>query len=196
MQRPVVFALDGVPAVTHGSQRSGGARRSAGVVSSAGDLEQQLNNSFAAQLPKALRQRRQRVAIDLILIPYHGQPTAASRRSIAVKPRAHHPLSCLCDRLYRARGRRFTVALTPSSTCRPGDVSSACCAPPVGPDQAQLAPTRPCFYSVDVIRYLQAARYPFIMPAICRGRRADDPRGPSGTRVFATTTATVGSAIP
>ena len=37
-------------------------------------LEQQLNNSFAAQLPKGLRQRRQRVAIDLTLIPYHGQP--------------------------------------------------------------------------------------------------------------------------
>ena len=37
-------------------------------------LEQQLNHSFAAQLPQALRQRRQRVAIDLILIPYHGQP--------------------------------------------------------------------------------------------------------------------------
>ena len=42
------------------------------------------------------------------------------------------------------------------------------------------------FYSVAVIRYLQAARYPFIMPVIRRGLRADDPRGPSGTRVFAT----------
>ena len=42
------------------------------------------------------------------------------------------------------------------------------------------------FYSVAVIRSLQAARYPFIMPVICRVRRADDPRGPSGTRVFAT----------
>ena len=37
-------------------------------------LEQQFNKSFAAQLPKALRERRQRLAIDLILIPYHGQP--------------------------------------------------------------------------------------------------------------------------
>ena len=42
------------------------------------------------------------------------------------------------------------------------------------------------FYRVAVIRYLQAARYPFSMPVICRGRRADDPRGPRGTRVFAT----------
>ena len=42
------------------------------------------------------------------------------------------------------------------------------------------------FYSVDVIRYLQAARYPFVRPAVCRGRKPDHPKGPSGTRVFAT----------
>jgi hypothetical protein len=40
------------------------------------------------------------------------------------------------------------------------------------------------FYSVKVIRYLQSARYPFVMPAEIRGRKPDDPRGPSGTRVF------------
>ncbi len=50
---------------------------------------------------------------------------------------------------------------------------------------------RPClllldrgFYSVDVIRYLQAARYPFLMPVVCRGRKADHPLGASGSRVF------------
>jgi hypothetical protein len=42
------------------------------------------------------------------------------------------------------------------------------------------------FYSVAVIRYLQAARYPFIMPVIIRGRKASHPKGLSGTRVFAT----------
>jgi hypothetical protein len=41
------------------------------------------------------------------------------------------------------------------------------------------------FYSVAIIRYLQAARYPFIMPAIIRGRQAAHSKGPSGTRVFA-----------
>jgi hypothetical protein len=40
------------------------------------------------------------------------------------------------------------------------------------------------FFSVGVIRYLQAARYPFLMPVVLRGRRRDDPRGPSGTRVL------------
>jgi hypothetical protein len=41
------------------------------------------------------------------------------------------------------------------------------------------------FYSVQIIRYLQAARYPFIMSAIIRGHNATHPKGPSGTRVFA-----------
>ena len=50
---------------------------------------------------------------------------------------------------------------------------------------------RPClllldrgFYSVNVIRYLQAARYPFLLPVVCRGRKADHPLGASGSRVF------------
>jgi hypothetical protein len=37
-------------------------------------LEHQLNSSFVAQLIKALRQHRQRLAIDLVLTPYHEQP--------------------------------------------------------------------------------------------------------------------------
>ena len=50
---------------------------------------------------------------------------------------------------------------------------------------------RPCllllgrgFCSVAVLRYLQAARHPFLMPLVCRGRQADHPQGPSGRRVL------------
>jgi putative transposase len=42
------------------------------------------------------------------------------------------------------------------------------------------------FYSVGVIRYLQHARYPFLMAVVCRGRKVEHPKGPSGTRVFLT----------
>ena len=41
------------------------------------------------------------------------------------------------------------------------------------------------FGSRAVIRYLYRARYPFILPVVRRGRSVDDPRGPSGTQVFA-----------
>ena len=40
------------------------------------------------------------------------------------------------------------------------------------------------FYSVAVIRYLQRARRPFLMPVVCHGRKADHPKGPSGSNVF------------
>src|SRR3954471_9868249 len=38
------------------------------------DLQRQLNAALAGHLPKALRKHLQRLAIDLTLIPYHGQP--------------------------------------------------------------------------------------------------------------------------
>src|SRR6185369_8569714 len=41
------------------------------------------------------------------------------------------------------------------------------------------------FCSVDVIRYLQAARHAWLMPLTLRGRQADHVQGPSGSRVFA-----------
>src|SRR5438132_41982 len=42
------------------------------------------------------------------------------------------------------------------------------------------------FYSVAVIRYLQAARYPFILPVVRRGLSPKHPNGPSGTWTFFT----------
>lgn len=41
------------------------------------------------------------------------------------------------------------------------------------------------FCSVDVIRYLQRARYAWLMPLVLRGRKADHVKGPSGSRIFA-----------
>lgn len=40
------------------------------------------------------------------------------------------------------------------------------------------------FWTVAVIRYLQAARSPFVMPVIARGKKADAAAGASGSRVF------------
>ena len=37
-----------------------------------------------------------------------------------------------------------------------------------------------------MVRYLQRARYPFVMPAIRRGLKPDDPGGPTGTWAFTT----------
>jgi len=41
-------------------------------------------------------------------------------------------------------------------------------------------------YSVAVVRYLQAARVPSLMPVVCHGRPPKHPKGPGGSHVFRT----------
>ena len=153
------------------------------------ELQQRLNRALRGDLPNALRRKRQPLAIDLILIPYHGQPL-------------HFP-----DEIYRGqaksgtthfhayatayvirKGLRFTVALTSVKQGEPlAEVIQRLLA------QAAKAAVRPRyllldrgFCAVDVIRYLQSSRRPFLMPVPRRGRSADHPKGASGTQIFAT----------
>ncbi|MCP4406959.1 MAG: transposase, partial [Gammaproteobacteria bacterium] len=154
----------------------------------AGVLQMQFNQSFAAQLPKGLKKRSQRLAIDLTLIPYHGQPHRCSEeiyRSQAKSGTTHFHAYATCYVVHK--GRRFTVAMMRVNQGTTMVEVLKCLI-----HQAIRAGIRPSlllldrgFYSVKVIRYLQAARYGFIMPVIIRGRNANDPRGPSATRVFA-----------
>jgi hypothetical protein len=152
-------------------------------------LQRRLNAALAGNLPRALRRRPQRLAGDLVLIPYHGQPLHDPDevyRSQAKSGTSHfHAYATL----YVIRnGYRFTVALTAVSRGEPLEAVLKRLL-----QQAAAAGIR-CrlllldrgFYSVGVIRYLQAARHPFLMPVVCRGRDLDDPRGPSGTKVFLT----------
>src|SRR5262245_22115728 len=38
------------------------------------EIQRRLNAALAGRLPRALRRRPQRLALDLTLIPYHGEP--------------------------------------------------------------------------------------------------------------------------
>jgi hypothetical protein len=152
------------------------------------ELQRQLNRALAGRLPKALRRRKQRLAIDLTLIPYHGEPfreEAEVYRSLAKQGTSH--FHAYATAYVVLKGQRFTVALTAVAKGESlKDVVQRLLrqASSVGVRPSLLLLDRG-FYSVEVIRYLQAARYPFLMPAVIRGRKADDPRGPSSTRVFA-----------
>jgi hypothetical protein len=152
------------------------------------ELQRQLNRALAGRLPKALRRRSQRLAIDLTLIPYHGEhfhdPKEVYRGQAKDGTSHFHAYATAYVVL---KGQRFTVALTAVAKGEPlKDVLQRLLkqARSVGVKPQLLLLDRG-FYSVDVIRYLQAARHPFLMPTVIRGRKADDPRGPSGTRVFA-----------
>ncbi len=129
------------------------------------------------------------LAADLVLIPYHGRPLADPDeiyRSQAKSGTSHFHAYATLYVIHR--GCRFTVALTAVKGGEPlEEILKRLLrqAAAVGVRCRLLLLDRG-FYSVGVIRYLQAARHPFLMPVICRGRKLDDPRGPSGTNVFLT----------
>jgi putative transposase len=150
-------------------------------------LQRRLNRALAGDLPKALRQRPQRLAIDLVLIPYHGRPQHDPReilRSKADRGTSHFHAYATAYVIHKHH--RYTVALT---AVRGGEPMEQVIQRLL--HQAARVGVRPRlllldrgFFSVGVIRYLQAARHPFLMPVVCRGRKLDDPRGPSGTNIF------------
>ncbi len=152
------------------------------------ELQRQLNRALAGRLPKALRRRPQRLAIDLTLIPYHGAPfrdPAEVYRGLAKDGTSH--FHAYATAYVVLKGERFTVALTAVTKGESlKDMLQRLL------KQARSVGVRPRlllldrgFYSVDVIRYLQTARHPFLMPVVIRGRKPDHPHGPGGTRVFA-----------
>jgi hypothetical protein len=150
-------------------------------------LQRQLNAALTAHLPEALRKHPQPIAADLVLNPYHGAPLRDPAEVVRGKPKSGTSHVHAYATAYVIReGRRFTVALTPVAAGEPlEEVLRRLLR------QAARAGVHPRlvlldreFYSVGVIRYLQAARYPFLMPVAVRGRQLDDPRGPGGTRKF------------
>jgi hypothetical protein len=156
-----------------------------------GTLQQQLNAALAGHLPKALRKHLRRLAIDLTLIPYHGRPFRDPNeiyRSQAKSGTSH--FHAYATAYVVRKGRRYTVALTGVSKGESlKDVVQRLLrqAARVGIRPRLLLLDRG-FYSVAVVRYLQQARYPFLMPVVCHGRSPKQRGGPTGSYVFRTWT--------
>jgi hypothetical protein len=152
-------------------------------------LQARLNRALQDCVPKAVRRgkRAAKVAIDLNLLPYYGRPDPKDNMVYRGQEKAgtHYHHAYATAYLVR-KGRRFTLAMLAVRHDTPWDEivkTLLRLARKVVPAIALVLVDRG-FYSVSVIRYLQRARYPFIMPVIGRGRKHDDPRGPSGTQVF------------
>src|SRR3954451_15771884 len=77
------------------------------------ELQRRLNRAWQGDLPKALRRRPQPLAIDLHLIPYHGQPLEDEDEVYRSKARSGTSHFHAYATAYVIRkGQRFTVALT------------------------------------------------------------------------------------
>jgi hypothetical protein len=150
-------------------------------------LERRLNHALSADLPWRLTRRRLEMAADLTLLPYHGRPAGDPHELVRGQAKSgtthFHAYATAYVVLH---GQRFTVAMT---YVRQGEKSEnvlqrllrRCAQMGVRPSLLLLDRG---FWAVGVIRYLQAARYPFLMPVIARGRPTSHPKGPGGTRVF------------
>ena len=155
------------------------------------ELQRRLNAALAGHLPKALRKHLQKLAIDLTLIPYHGQPfhdLAEIYRGQAKSGTSH--FHAYATAYVVRHGHRYTVALTGVRKGEPlKDVVQRLLqqAARVGV-RARLILLDRGFYSVAVVRYLQAARHPFLMPVVCHGRSPKQRGGPTGSYVFRTWT--------
>ena len=77
------------------------------------ELERRLNRALATDLPKALRRKSRMIAIDLTLIPYHGQPHEDEKEIYRGSPKSgttHFHAYATAAVVHT--GHRYSLALT------------------------------------------------------------------------------------
>lgn len=152
------------------------------------ELQRRLNRALSADLPKGLFKRSQKIAIDIHEVPYQGQPLRERneiRRGQSRRGTTH--FHDYATAYVVRKGYRFTLAM---AWIRQDDSYTDVL-------QRLLRQVRKCgvkvrlvlldrgFFSAEVVRYLQAARPPFLMPLKAAGRRPRDKRqAPRGARRF------------
>jgi len=142
----------------------------------AGELERRINAALADRLPKSFGKRPQRIAIDLSEIPYHGRPQHDPNEVRRGKPKSGTTHFHTYASAYVVQhGQRFTLALTRVLKDEKMDAVVGRLLRQVRRIgvKVRFLLLDKGFFNVEVIRYLQAARCPFLMPAFRRGRPAE-----------------------
>lgn len=153
------------------------------------ELQRRLNRALAGGRPKVLRRRPQLLALDLTLLPYYGQPQADPAELYRGAEKAGtKQFHAYATAYVIFQGCRYTLALRATHHADPWSdvVRDLLRQVRQAGVRVRLVLVDRGFYSVGVIRYLQAARYPFLMPVIRRGRKPTHPAGPSGTWALTT----------
>ncbi|MGH7930032.1 MAG: ISH3 family transposase [Candidatus Binatia bacterium] len=146
-----------------------------------GKLEKQLNRSLCHKVPKALLRKARILAIDLTLIPYHGQPASDKKEIYRSKPKSgtsHFHAYATAAVVHK--GYRYTLALM--------RVEYGVGMKEVVQKLVQLVRRQGVkiryllldkgFYSVSVLSYLKRANIGYIVPIVPRGRRKKDKNAP------------------
>ena len=152
-------------------------------------LEAHLNAMLACLVPKGLGKGGCRIAMDLTALPYHGTVDEAHQdevcRSKAKSGTTHFFTYATAYAV--VRGRRYTLALYRVRAKQSMDHVVRRLLARLGTlgIRIKLVLLDRGFYSVRVIRDLITAEWPFIMPAVKRGKKPTTPGGPTGTYTLA-----------
>lgn len=188
----VIFAAAFRISIRHASAELHGAPCSSYVMGELADqlydIEQQqkaINKILASKLPKHLGKKGRRIAIDLVEIPYHftinEEHEDEIRRSKAKSGTTHFFVYATAYVILK--GNRYTLAMIrvkASDTMLEVLKKLMAQLKKMGIKISLLLLDRG-FYSVKVIRYLSRRKQAFIMPAIKRGKKAEQEGGPTGT---------------
>jgi len=147
------------------------------------ELERRLNLSLCTHLPKALFRKSRCIAIDLTLIPYHGQPHQNVEEIYRSNPKSgttHFHAYATAAVVHK--GHRYTVALL--------RVEKGAKMKEVVRRLLSIVRSRGVkiryllldkgFFSVAVITYLKRACVGFIIPAMARGRKPQGRKKTTG----------------
>jgi len=139
-------------------------------------------------LPKALFRKSRKIAIDLTLIPYHGQPLRDKKEIYRSAPKSgttHFHAYATAAVVHK--GHRYTLALT---RVEYGEKMK-----PIVQRLLAIVRRRKVkvrfllldkgFFSVEVISYLKRIRLGFIIPAMARGRKPKGRKKATGLRAIA-----------
>jgi putative transposase len=150
------------------------------------ELERRLNAALVDRLPRALRKRQWPVAIDYFAVPYYGKPQEEGQLRRGPAERGTSRYHTYATAFVVRKGYRFTLAAT---WVQEGETLVTVLQrllrriDKLGISVRYLLLDR-AFYESDVVRYLQRARRPFLMPVKLRGRTPKDPANSTSAYQF------------
>jgi Transposase DDE domain len=152
------------------------------------ELERRLNRALVTKVPRSLRRKARVLAVDLTLIPYHGEPANDEKEIYRSKPKSgtsHFHAYATAAVVHK--GYRYTLALTRVEYGEAmKDVVQRLLAIVRRRDvKIKFLLLDKGFYSVRVMTYLKRAGHGFIIPVVLHGKKkADSKAPPTGMRAL------------
>jgi putative transposase len=151
------------------------------------ELERRLNRALSTELPKALRRKRRIIAIDLTLIPYHGQPLRHAKeiyRSNRKSGITH--FHAYGTAVVVHKGHRYTLALTHVEQGEPmkNVVQRLLLIVRRRDIRIKFLLLDKVFFNVETLSYLKRAGHGFLIPAVPRDRKPKGRKKATGLRAL------------